>query len=506
MKELSRIFGIKKHLSLIGLLVLSLVFVLVGTRTGMALEANYHAHNRGDTRGDTLRQYFDMNHLPQWGAFETTVAYVVQFYPLWFTYYQSQIVPINRLAAPEKISPIYHIVVAINDDTLYASSLLDLRDQPVILTIPGTTGSYSILTLDPYGNIFESGIPPETPGTYAFVGPEWTGTLPSGVTPIEMPLNFSTLIFRADKYTVNGEDQTQEASLFRDSLMLATLSEYLHDPNAGMTSIFPEIFFSLPFKTVADDMATYVPIDFLKQLQRAVESSNTPPLSAYEELLTKKFNSLFGDGEFDDWAQSNQEEKLKFAEGTRTAHTLIVNKYLNHTGPTNWINFTNIGAWGNRVIERASITEFIQYGNGHDTAAYYHTFKDGSGAPLDAGGKYKNGYVLTFPKDQLPEAKRFWSVTAYTPDAIELVFNPYNKYVVASYTPGLETNHDGSLSIYMSPEPPPGGATANWLPVPAGPFNIMLRFYGPEGTVADATYVPPAIRKIKAHSGGYTTD
>jgi hypothetical protein len=27
----------------------------------------------------------------QLSAFDTTVAYVVQFYPLWFTYYQSQL-------------------------------------------------------------------------------------------------------------------------------------------------------------------------------------------------------------------------------------------------------------------------------------------------------------------------------------------------------------------------------------------------------------------------------
>ncbi|MCP4403068.1 MAG: DUF1214 domain-containing protein [bacterium] len=311
------------------------------------------------------------------------------------------------------------------------------------------------------------------------------------------------MIFRADKFSASGEDETAEASLFRESLMLATLSDYLNDPTAGATTIFPEIFFSLPFKTVADDLVRYVPIDFLKQLQQAVGAPNTPPLSPYEELLSEKFDSLFGDGEFDGWAGDDQEERFKFAEGTRTAHALIVNKYLNHTGPTNWINFTNIGEWGDRVIERASITEYIQYGNGHSTAAYYHAFKDGSGKSLDASKRNSKGYVLTFPADQIPEAKRFWSVTAYTPDAIELVFNPDHKYLVASYTPGLKTNPDGSVSIYMSPDPPPDVFATNWLPVPPGPFNIMLRVYGPEGSVADATYVPPAIKKVKRYGGGY---
>ena len=66
-------------------------------------------------------------------------------------------------------------------------------------------------------------------------------------------------------------------------------------------------------------------------------------------------------------------------------------------------------------------------------------------------------------------------------------------YVVASYTEGLKLNQDGSLSVYMAQNLPAGVAVANWLPIPRGAFNIMLRVYGAEGSVADNTYVPPAI-------------
>jgi hypothetical protein len=48
------------------------------------------------------------------GAFATTVDYVLQFYPLWFTYNQFRIADLNRLVGPDRISPIYHVVVAIN--------------------------------------------------------------------------------------------------------------------------------------------------------------------------------------------------------------------------------------------------------------------------------------------------------------------------------------------------------------------------------------------------------
>jgi hypothetical protein len=54
-------------------------------------------------------------------------------------------------------------------------------------------------------------------------------------------------------------------------------------------------------------------------------------------------------------------------------------------------------------------------------------------------------------------------------------------------------NPDGSISIYMSQSQPPGVPAANWLPIPDGPFNVMLRDYGPAGSVANNTYVPPGI-------------
>jgi hypothetical protein len=431
----------------------------------------------------------------QLSPFNTTVAYVAQFYPLWFTYYQTRLGRSdNQLIAPDRVSPIYHYVVAINVDTLYASTFLDLTMQPVVVTIPGNTPpfpftSYSILMLDPYGDLLPASASiPKTPGSYALIGPGgFTGTLPTAVTPITLPVDFSALIFRADKFSSTNVNQIKQADAFRRSLKSQTLSDYLKHPRAGATKIVPEILFSVSFKTTADNLIAHDPIAFLRQLQRAVASDHTPPLSPYEEALSNRFDSLFGNG---------NRNRSEFSDGAQAAHQLILDSYLTHTDwalptPTNWIHFTNIGDWGNQVVERSSITEFIQYANGIKAAAYYHVFKDANGNPLD--GSNPRGYVLTFPPGEQPEATRFWSLTAYTPEAIELVPNVANKYAVARYTPGLKLNDNGSLSVYMAQQLPAGVPMANWLPIPAGAFNIMLRVYGPEGSVEDNTYVPPGI-------------
>lgn len=428
----------------------------------------------------------------------TTVEYVATFYPLWFTWYQSQYASTNRLVGPDRISSVYQIVVAINDDTLYASTFIDLSVEPVILTIPSTEATYSMLNLDPYGNIFKTTIPEQTPGTYALVGPNYTGAIPENVTAVSMPLDHSVLIFRADKHASSGENQQADAEMFRRGLQTvsqcvytgATCPSGVHE--GGKTLILPEVFFGVPFKTMADTLVAVSPIAFLRQLQTAVAAPHTPPMSSYDQALSARFDALFGSGEF---SLRDAARRAAFASGAHDAHALILDRYLGNRGPTQWIHFSNIGQWGDAVLDRAAITEFIQYGNGPKTAAYFHTFRDGAGRPLS--GLTGRGYTLRFERDQVPDAKRFWSLTAYTPESIELPRNSANKYVVASYTPGLVTNRDGSITIWIAPSPPPGAPVANWLPMPERAFNVMLRVYGPEGNVAEGNYVPPAIMPLR---------
>jgi hypothetical protein len=421
------------------------------------------------------------------GAYATTAAYVAQFYPLWFTYYQS-LGGLNQLIGPDRVTPIYNAVVLINVDTVYASAFLDLTAEPVVLTIPETPVNYSILLLDPYGDIFQTTLQPNTPGVYALTGPGFSGALPPGVTPVAMPLSAMTLIFRADRYAPASSatpyaDQTAQANAFRASLQLQTLGNYLSNPNGGATEVRPEAYFAFPFKLTADELIARDPILFLRTLQRAVASPRTPPMSPFEQALSSRFDALFGEGAAD---------RAESGAGAQLAHELIVNRYLTHTGPTNWVHFNNIGCWdgGTQVIDRSAITEFCQYCNAISTAAYYHAFKDVAGQWLT--GSNPPGYVLTFPAGQLPKASRFWSLTAYTPETVELTPNPAQKYVVAGYAPGLQYNSDGSLSIYMSPVRPPDVPSANWLPVSPGRFNVALRIYGTESGVE--TYVPPGIQ------------
>ena len=133
------------------------------------------------------------------GAFRTTSEYLIEFYPLWFTYYQSLFSQANTLVGPDRVTPLYQVVVAINVDTIYASSFLDLSVQPAILTIPSTGLSYSVLSLDPYGTVLDTAI--VGAGRFGLVGPGYAGPLPGGVKRTPVQYDYTTLIFRIDKFS-----------------------------------------------------------------------------------------------------------------------------------------------------------------------------------------------------------------------------------------------------------------------------------------------------------------
>jgi len=420
--------------------------------------------------------------------FSIALQYLVVFYPRWFTFrLGSPPSPSNQWVGPDHMSPVFGNVVAPNDDTLYVSSFMDLSSQPVIITVPQTVVTYSLLVMDAYGNVYNTNVSSPTalsgipPGTYGLTPPGWQGTLPAGVIPVPVPFNWTIWLFRADKYSKDGQDQTMQADMFRRNLRAATLSQYLQNPQSGPANIVPVAYYSPRYKVIADQMIADDPIQFLTELQNSVHSPDTPALSSYEQQLSDTFDSLF----------AQQQYQTQMASGAQAGHTLILARYQANIGPTNWISFTNIGAWGTDYLARSATTEYLDLSNTHATAAYYHAFEDVNGDALDT--TVHSVYVLTFAADQIPQARRFWSLTMYTPDSITLVDNDLNKYLVASYTPGLQYNEDGSVSIYISPTLPPGVPQSNWLPAPQGQFDVVLRDYGPIGSIADNTYVPPGI-------------
>ena len=88
-----------------------------------------------------------------------------------------------------------------------------------------------------------------------------------------------------------------------------------------------------------------------------------------------------------------------------------------------------------------------------------------------------------------------------------LTENPIERYTIGDRTPGLVTDKNGLLSIWIARTDPGEGRSANWLPVPSsGPSMIILRAYLPGPEINAQTYAPPGIEflssRTKPTSGG----
>jgi hypothetical protein len=115
---------------------------------------------------------------------------------------------------------------------------------------------------------------------------------------------------------------------------------------------------------------------------------------------------------------------------------------------------------------------------------------DDKGESLTGADKY----VLHFDPGKLPPVSVFWNMAMYASDML-FVENDSGRYSIGSTTDGLKKNSDGSLTILIQKDKPTD--TSNWLPAPAGNFNLTMRLYGPETSVLDGSYRLPAVHQVQ---------
>jgi hypothetical protein len=102
-------------------------------------------------------------------------------------------------------------------------------------------------------------------------------------------------------------------------------------------------------------------------------------------------------------------------------------------------------------------------------------------------------YRLHVPPD--PPVSLYWSATGYDRGTHALI-RDVTRASRASTSPELRSNPDGSVDLNIGPEPP-AGDDANWLPThPGRPFEVLVRFYGPEPALFAKTWQLPDLELV----------
>ena len=163
------------------------------------------------------------------------------------------------------------------------------------------------------------------------------------------------------------------------------------------------------------------------------------------------------------------------------AHQKVIGRVRN-----GWLmNTENMGNFGTDYLKRASVELAGLGANLQEDAIYPLAFVDGAGHPLTG----KNRYVLHFEKKDLPPVRAFWSVTLYDDEGFQ-VANELDRFAIGDRD-SLVYNADGSLDLLVQHEAPSGDKKRNWLPAPAGLFNLCMRLYYPKPEALDGRWLPP---------------
>lgn len=381
-------------------------------------------------------------------------------------------------------------IVTPNSDTPYSLLWLDLRTEPMVLSVPAVPREryYSVMLCDGntfnYGYIGQRATGPEA-GDYLVVGPGWKGEKPDGIKDVFYSSTwFSAVAYRTQLF--NPEDMPNVVKV-QSGYKVQPLSTFRNQPA-------PEAAPVIEFPKVNKDLVITNFWDYLAfSLQFAPPGPEEQETRANVEKLLKALKS------------ATPEMKAAVKEGMQQGEAKI-KEHLDVTQKN--INGWRVGSVfgdrkfynGNWLLRAAAATAGI-YGNDSVEAVYPMTRSLPNGEPLDGS---KHDYTLTFAAGELPPVNAFWSVTIYDGKTQLLIKNPINRYLInAPMLPNMKKNSDGSLTLYIQKDSPGADKEANWLPAPAGPIYLVMRLYWPSDKapsilpIGEGTWQPPAMVKVK---------
>jgi hypothetical protein len=404
----------------------------------------------------------------------------------------------NQLGCEARVyTPEDKAVITPNSDTPYCMGWIDLRDEPVVFTIPEIEKErfYQVQLIDIYTHNFayiSTVATGNIPGKYLITGPEWKGEVPEGITEV-FPCETQFLLAIARTQLFNPSD-IDNLKKIQDKYRIEPLSTFLgtqapaasaaidfpewKDGTEFSAGLFPYFNFVLTLvKTPKEEQAlmkrfakigldgkgTFDITKFSPEIQKAIEEGAQEGLAAIKE---------FGKKETSDPLVSAK------VFGTRT--------FLNKSAKDNY-------SLKDLFMIRAVGAEKGIYGNSGVEAIYPTYVVDTEGAPFDAS---KNNYSMSFEKGEFPPVKAFWSLTMYDGKTQLLIDNPLNRYLLNSpMMDDFVMNEDGSLTLYVQKESPGKDLEPNWLPAPDGPFVVVMRLYGPKEEALEGKWVAPALVK-----------
>ncbi len=391
---------------------------------------------------------------------------------------------------PRVFTPADKAVQTPNSDTPYSMLGLDLRTEPIVLTVPVIESQryFSVQMIDLYTlnfNYIGSRTTGNDGGSFLVAGPNWQGPTPSGIK--EVIRTETELIFTPYRTQLFNPADLDNVKKIQSEYGVQPLSAFLGQPAPAAA---PAIDFMVPL--TPDEERTS--LEFFNILNFILQFCPTVP--SEQELMAKFAQIGVGAGKTFDPDALSTEMKQAIQQGIADAWAEFANlqKQLDAGEVTAGDLFGTREYLKNNYLYRMAGAITGIYGNSKQEAVYPLYFVDGSDQKLDGS----NRYTLRFAPDQFPPVNAFWSVTMYELPSSLLVANPINRYLVNSpMLPQFKRDADDGITFYIQNDSPGAEKEANWLPAPNGPFFCAMRLYWPKEEVLEGEWHQPPMQQVK---------
>jgi len=398
--------------------------------------------------------------------------------------------PWNQLKnIPRVYTPDDKAVQTPNSDTPYSMLGMDLRTEPLVLTVPAIEKGryYSIQLIDAYTFNFAyigSRATGNEAGSFLIAGPGWMGETPNGVKKvIRSETELALAVYRTQLFDPGDLDNVKK---IQAGYKVQPLSAFLGQPApksapaiAFIKPLTPETQKTSPeFFAVLNFLLTVCPtIPSEKELMARFAKIGVGAGKPFEpSKLAPELKKAVEDGMADAWAEYGKLQKRIDAKEVTSGDMFGTREHLK-----------------NNYLYRMAAALLGIYGNSKQEAMYPIYAVDGDGKKLEGA----NRYTLRFGRGELPPVDAFWSLTMYGLPESLLVANPLNRYLINSpMLPKLKNDADGGLTLYFQNESPGKDLETNWLPAPKGPFMMAMRLYWPKEAALDGKWTAPPLKRV----------
>lgn len=376
-----------------------------------------------------------------------------------------------------------------NADTPYFHLGLDLRAEPMVLSVPMLPKDryYSVEVSDLYtfiaGYLGTRAMGNEA-GNFLIAGPNWKGEKPAGIkSMIRSETQLAFVLYRTQLFRV---DDLENVKSIQAGFKVQPLSRFL---GKSAPPAAPQIDFLKPL-TPAEQRTS---LAFFDELNFVLQFCPTHPT---EKALMSRFGKLsIGAGENFDAGAFPPEIRQAIEDGRADAwraHDEILQRVTMGEISSGDV-LGSRQALKNNYLYRMHGSVAGIWGNSREEAIYSSWYTDSTGKALDGS---RGRYQFHFDAGQAPPVNAFWSLTMYGMPSYLLVANPLNRYLINSpMLPELKGDANGGLTIHVQYASPGKDKESNWLPAPNGPFVLVLRMYWPKPEALNGAWKqPPLVR------------